>query len=183
VSPPRATSPTRAPLGVRIRAERTEKRLSLDELSSLTGISKPQLSRIETGSRRPSVPALLQIARALGTDAGQLLAENLARSLAADDVWLPVRGEVDVVPLGGFVGGALATFRVEIPTAGLKCETVSFEGEGCLFVLEGGLRVSSGRAVALGEGEVFHFTGDQKLRISAAKRRSASVLLVVARTQ
>ena len=72
------------------------RQLSLDELSALTGLSKPQLSRIETGDRQPSVGALMQIAKALGTNPGQLLAENLVRSRGVARAWTPIVGDIDV---------------------------------------------------------------------------------------
>ena len=47
----------------RLRTLRTERGMTLIELSEATGISKSTLSRLETGQRKPSLELLLPIAR------------------------------------------------------------------------------------------------------------------------
>ena len=50
-------------------AARQEQGLSLQQLSDLTGISRPALSRIESGdNRNPTLNTLLRIAKALGKE-------------------------------------------------------------------------------------------------------------------
>lgn len=184
--PTRSREETREPdtsLGVRIREERNGRSLSLDDLSALTGISKPQLSRIETGDRRPSVGALMQIAKALGTDAGQLLAEDLVRSQQRrPSRWVPVIGEVDVQPAGGVDGGTMSSYFLEIATAGLRGETVAFPGEGSLLGLLGTMVVGEGRRErVVGEGEVLHFRTERAFALANRGRRLARALLVITR--
>jgi transcriptional regulator with XRE-family HTH domain len=167
-------------LGFRIRQKRTGRQLSLDELSALTGISKPQLSRIETGDRQPSVGALVQIAKALGTDAGQLLAEDMVRSRTARPKWAPVVGDVEITPAGQ--SATLSTFVLEIPTAGLRAETVVLPGEASLFVLSGDLRVEDGRRRStVKAGDVVHLVLDRPFGLSSARRAPVRVSMVVAR--
>jgi len=52
-------------LGVFIREQRENARISLRQLARLTGVSNPYLSQIERGLRRPSAEVLQQIATAL----------------------------------------------------------------------------------------------------------------------
>src|SRR5437588_10517805 len=58
-------------IGQRLRRLRTERRLSQRELSS-PGVSYAYISRIEAGTRQPSVKALRMLARKLGVSADYL---------------------------------------------------------------------------------------------------------------
>src|ERR671930_2770680 len=62
-------------IGQRLRRLRTERRLSQRELSS-PGVSYAYLSRIESGTRQPSVNALRMLARKLGVSAEYLETGN-----------------------------------------------------------------------------------------------------------
>ncbi|HET9675684.1 MAG TPA: helix-turn-helix transcriptional regulator, partial [Gaiellaceae bacterium] len=61
----RESEPLREPIGVRLRRLRLERGLSQRELAS-QGVSYAYISRIEAGTRRPSVKALRMLARKLG---------------------------------------------------------------------------------------------------------------------
>src|SRR5580692_7127167 len=58
-----------------IRAYRLRRNLTLAQLSELSGISIGHLSRLENGTRTPTVRLLLQLARALGVSLGALVGE------------------------------------------------------------------------------------------------------------
>ena len=61
--------------GPRLRALRRQRDITLDELSAQTGISKSTLSRLESGSRRPTLELLLPLARVYGVTLDELVAE------------------------------------------------------------------------------------------------------------
>ncbi|GHO51805.1 helix-turn-helix domain-containing protein [Ktedonobacter robiniae] len=63
-------------LGARIRAERLSRHLSLEVLSSQSGVSSSMLSDIERGKKVPSILVLDSIATALGTSLARLLEEE-----------------------------------------------------------------------------------------------------------
>ncbi|GCE20847.1 helix-turn-helix domain-containing protein [Dictyobacter kobayashii] len=63
-------------LGTRIRSERLLRHLSLEVLSSRSGVSSSMLSDIERGRKVPSVLVLDSIATALGTSLARLLEEE-----------------------------------------------------------------------------------------------------------
>ncbi len=63
-------------LGARVRSERLRRHLSLDVLSSQSGVSRSMLSDIERGKKVPSVLVLDAIATALGTSLARLLKEE-----------------------------------------------------------------------------------------------------------
>src|ERR1700676_2211153 len=59
-----------------IRAFRLRRNLTLAQLSELSGVSIGHLSRLENGTRTPTVRLLLQLARALGVSVGALVGET-----------------------------------------------------------------------------------------------------------
>jgi transcriptional regulator with XRE-family HTH domain len=69
-----------ADLGERIRAERSRRRFSLDDLAAMSGVSRSMLSAVERGAKVPTVLVLDRIATALGTSIARLLGdERVAR--------------------------------------------------------------------------------------------------------
>ena len=59
-------------LGVYLREQRREARLSLRQLAEQAGVSNPYLSQIERGLRRPSAEVLKELAKALRISAETL---------------------------------------------------------------------------------------------------------------
>jgi transcriptional regulator with XRE-family HTH domain len=68
--PPTAAS---AEFGARVRAARRLAGLTLDQLASRSGVSRPNLSKIERGERTPGLTAAVRVAEALGTTLSDLL--------------------------------------------------------------------------------------------------------------
>jgi transcriptional regulator with XRE-family HTH domain/mannose-6-phosphate isomerase-like protein (cupin superfamily) len=57
----------------RIRQRRSDRRLSLDKLASLAGVSKGMLVQIESGQANPSIATLCKVAAALGASVADLV--------------------------------------------------------------------------------------------------------------
>src|SRR3954471_2186772 len=57
----------------RIRDRRRDRRLSLDRLSALTGVSKGMLVQIESGQANPSIATLCKVAAGLGASVADLV--------------------------------------------------------------------------------------------------------------
>lgn len=55
------------------RLLRKEQKLSHESLSKKAGISRPALSHIESGRRKPSLMLAIRVAHALGTDLSSIL--------------------------------------------------------------------------------------------------------------
>ena len=53
-------------VGRRLRSVRTARRMTLDDLSRMTGISVSTLSRLESGGRKPPLELLLPLAQTFG---------------------------------------------------------------------------------------------------------------------
>ena len=60
-------------VGPRLRALRQQRETTLADLSAATGISVSTLSRLESGSRRPTLELLLPLARAHGVTLDELV--------------------------------------------------------------------------------------------------------------
>ena len=60
-------------LGRRVRHFRNESGMTLDQLGEEVGKPAPYLSMLENGKKEPTISLLMEIARTLGTDIGQLL--------------------------------------------------------------------------------------------------------------
>ena len=67
-------------IGNRIKTARKAKGLSQSELSELIDRSVGYMSYIETGSKKPSLETLIQIANALDVTIDELLSDNLVAS-------------------------------------------------------------------------------------------------------
>jgi transcriptional regulator with XRE-family HTH domain len=65
-----------AALGNRIRSERLQRQLGLEELSEQSGVSRSMLSAVERGQKVPTVLVLDRIATGLGTSIARLLGDE-----------------------------------------------------------------------------------------------------------
>jgi transcriptional regulator with XRE-family HTH domain len=99
----------------RLRRLRIERGLTQSDLAAAAGVSPGQLSRVESGSRRATVPFLRKAARALRVSAsyletGAALPEDASRDLRLTDAELELRLATDG-------GQAEATFRALLAEA------------------------------------------------------------------
>ena len=82
----------------RIQARRRERRLSLDQLSARSGVSKGMLVQIERGATNPSIGTLCKVAAALGAsiadlvDAGGASRATVVPSAAPRILWKGSKG-------------------------------------------------------------------------------------------
>ncbi len=67
-------------IGKRIKTFRMAKQLSQEQLSSLIGITRKHLSKIELGNRPPTLELLVLIANALEISADDLLVDDLNKT-------------------------------------------------------------------------------------------------------
>ena len=100
-------------VGPRLRALRQRRDTTLADLSAATGISVSTLSRLESGSRRPTLELLLPLARAHG-----VTLDELVDAPATGDPRVhmrPVRAQgMTMVPLSRRAGGIQA-YKLVLP--------------------------------------------------------------------
>ena len=63
-------------IGKNIKNLRTANNMSTQELANIVGISRSQISKIETNSSNPSIDVLIKIARALNCTVSEIIGES-----------------------------------------------------------------------------------------------------------
>ena len=141
-------------VGPRLRALRRERETTLADLAAATGISVSTLSRLESGSRRPTLELLLPLARAHGVTLDELVG---APPTGDPRIHLrPVtRHGMTMLPLTRRAGG-LQAYKLVIPAGGRPAEPTpqTHEGYEWLYVLSGRL------LLALGEHDLILTAGE-----------------------
>ncbi|MFG2052964.1 helix-turn-helix domain-containing protein [Micromonospora sp. NPDC048930] len=144
-------------VGPRLRALRQQRETTLAELSAATGISVSTLSRLESGTRRPTLELLLPLARAHGVTLDELVD---APPTGDPRIHLrPItRHGMTMLPLTRRAGGIQA-YKFVIPAGGPATpDPQTHEGYEWLYVLNGRLRVVLGEHdLVLSPGEAAEF--------------------------
>jgi transcriptional regulator with XRE-family HTH domain len=171
-------------LGDRLRAAREARRLTLDQLSASTGVSKAHLSRLESGERQPSVGILVELAAALGTRVGALFGEDVAGTPLATftpDTPRHTAAGLEIASTSGFPDSrALEAMRVHVPAGREPSAPARHRGEEWIYVLRGTLELEfDGAGYALRKDMAAHFDASRPHRLSAG-RTGAELLLVSA---
>ncbi len=147
-----------AAAGPRLRELRQHRELTLDEVSTQTGISRSTLSRLESGGRRASLELLLPLARLYG-----VTLDELVDAPFTGDPRVTLRatraGDRTVLPLTRRPGGIQA-FKVVLDPSDPRVEPSprTHTGYEWLYVLDGRLRLVLGEHdIVLGAGEAAEF--------------------------
>lgn len=144
-------------VGPRLRALRTQRDVTLAELSADTGISVSTLSRLEAGQRKATLELLLPLARSYGVPLDEMVG---APATGDPRIHLrPIRRHGRVyIPLTRRPGG-MQSFKVIIPASrGATPDPQSHEGYEWLYVLNGQLRLVLGEQdLVLEAGEAAEF--------------------------
>ncbi|WP_433683064.1 helix-turn-helix domain-containing protein [Nocardia sp. CA-119907] len=144
-------------VGPRLRTLRRQRETTLADLSAATGISVSTLSRLESGTRRPTLELLLPLARAHGVTLDELVD---APPTGDPRIHLrPItRHGMTMLPLTRRAGGIQA-YKLVIPASSRKePDPKTHEGYEWLYVLNGRLRLVLGEHdVILTPGEAAEF--------------------------
>ncbi|GAA4227162.1 transcriptional regulator with XRE-family HTH domain [Streptosporangium album] len=145
-------------VGPRLRALRRQRETTLADLSATTGISVSTLSRLESGTRRPTLELLLPLARAHG-----VTLDELVDAPPTGDPRIHLRPVthhgMTMLPLTRRAGGIQA-YKLVIPAGSHRREPdpQTHEGYEWLYVLNGRLRLVLGEHdLALSPGEAAEF--------------------------
>ncbi len=181
-----------ARLGEKVRALRTARRLTINELASRAGISMGIISQIERGRSNPSIATLKSIRDALGVTLWALL-----------DTGLPEPGQD-----APFVRRATTRPSMEVGTGRIRKELLSINpdsdlrfmtismppgsetsdvligaGEKAGLVLEGELEMTvAGCTATLGQGDSFQFSSDQDHRLANRGTKQVELIWIMSTT-
>jgi transcriptional regulator with XRE-family HTH domain len=172
-------------LGTRLRALRTEREWTLERLAKLSNFSEPYLSRLESGSRQPSLAALLTLARVFEIPLRTLLEDEdgtmpSCKIIRAGSTTSGIANGMSYRAVSG--GGALTglqAMEMRVPAKRQDDKFYTHDGEEWLYVISGGLSLLFEREKhALQPGDAAHFDARTPHRLAATGKNDAVVLLV-----
>lgn len=173
-------------LGEKIRTLRHKQKISIEELSEKTGLSKGSISQIERDLTGPSVASLWKISKALGVTMNYFFDEfedcnPVVRKDERKKILIKKTNRAYEL-LCPNLKKAIEMLWIEIEP--FKCSTdelISHEGEECGIVIKGTLRVLSGEnSYDLNEGDSIYLDSSIPHRyVNAGKEMSISVWAMV----
>jgi transcriptional regulator with XRE-family HTH domain len=156
-----------------IKELRKQKKITLQQLANLTGLTKGYLSKIERAKKAPPYSTLNKIALALNVDAASLLGHNFNRSQEKRISFTKKHERKRIVQLGSIADGSLYGYGYEalaydkhgknmepyIIEPAFEDEAVfQHEGEEFMFVLEGKHEfIYDGETYIMEEGDSVYF--------------------------
>jgi transcriptional regulator with XRE-family HTH domain len=156
-----------AEIGKRIKALRSEKGITLEQLSKQTGFTKGYLSKVEKSKKAPPVSTLGNIAQAFNVTISSLLGEESSRT----SLCLVRRGERPLIARDGTAFGysyeamaynypnkIMEPFILTLPLGRKKKTFYQHEGEEILFVIQGSMKFIHGsKQYIVNEGDCVYF--------------------------
>jgi len=156
-----------AEIGKRIKAFRTQKRITLEELAKQAGFTKGYLSKVEKSKKSPPVSTLGIIARALGVSISALLGEEAPRT----SFCLVRKDERPLIARDGTAFGysyeamaykypnkIMEPFLLTLPVKPKKRTVYQHEGEEILFVIQGTMKfLYDTEEYIVNEGDCIYF--------------------------
>ena len=171
----------------RVKAMRKEKGWTLEQLATLSGVSRSMLSQIERGGANPTLGVAFRIAQAFGMSLGDLVEAPAAAPkidvirhadrgfLFRDDSQCRIR---TLSPL--HLEKDVEFYEVTLKAGGALVSSPHYEGtREFLTIEEGAVRLTSGEeACDLVKGDSAHYPADVPHRIENIGRGQAVMFLV-----
>lgn len=175
-------------LGRRIRAARTARRLTLEDVVSQTEFTVSWLSKIENGLLAPSLEGLVRLAEALDCGVEELVAglvtppRFVVDRAGAGRILTGRNGStgVNIHPLAeSWRGRAMQPEILELSGTSGRRPPESHDGERFLHVLEGDVKVTYGdETIRLGPGDSLYLDAAIPHLIAVASRGKARLVSV-----
>jgi transcriptional regulator with XRE-family HTH domain len=173
-----------AAFGSNLKQRRLERGWTFDDLAKRSGLSKPFLSRLESGDRQASIAAVLTLSQVFGLS----LAEMFETQVALDPCLIVRKAEavprdaygLTYVPLSqaGHLFN-LRPIRVTVSPNRTGNEHYRHEGEEWIYVLSGEISLSlAGETYDLNTGDAIHFDSRLPHRVTARSKKAPEILLV-----
>jgi len=174
-------------IGTKLRALRTQKRLTLSRLAAETGLSTALLSKLETDRMIPTLPTLATICRVYGVGLSHFFSEPDHHVLSITrkaHLQSAARGPeaVRTIPLSPpRSASGLQAEMIEVPTAASEALSGLYSREtiGLIYVIEGRLQLAAGGLQeVLDAGDCVFIDTRMPLVWSAAGKHPCRVLAV-----
>jgi transcriptional regulator with XRE-family HTH domain len=156
-------------VGVRVRALRLDRKLTLDELSALSGVSRRMIALLEAGEANVSLATLDKLARALGRDFASLVVAHPAVPLVpetsqhAAPVWEDTLGSAAQLLISHPRAGTTELWQwALVPGARYQAEPDPPGSEEMVLVTSGHLTIEVGEdKLSLGPGDYLRLPTDR----------------------
>jgi transcriptional regulator with XRE-family HTH domain len=175
-------------IGLKLRALRNQKRLTLAQLAAETGLSTALLSKLETDRMIPTLPTLATIGRVYGVGMSHFFAEPGRHTLSITrraHLEGASRGQdaMRITPLNAATDPKLLTQMIEFAPGGASSAAECLRGaSGVIYVLEGSLVIDSGgMEEVLEAGDCACLESDIALNWSAGGKDRCRILAVASR--
>jgi len=172
-------------VGARIRAFRKRNKLSLNQLSKLTGIAASNLSSIELNKTSPTLATLLRIAEAFDMSVGALLDQVLPTTVSVcrrgegETIEASELGVTNLDLTGNIYRAGLAASLVRLDPTAAAFDLGAISADRFLYVLEGAATVGvNGEMIALTAGDSLYAASGTHV-IAENREHVAAQLLVV----
>ena len=174
--------------GGRLRALRTERGLTLEQLSALAGVSKAMLSQIEQDQVNPTVAVMLKIAAAMEINIGDLVdaqtRHNITRIIPASDDRYTFLADPSCTirtlsPMN--MEKNIEFYRLTLERGAEHTSEPHYPGtEEFLYVDKGRVRVTTGDEQAdIGRGDSIHYRADVPHTIANIGRGQVETYMIV----
>jgi transcriptional regulator with XRE-family HTH domain len=175
-------------LGKRLRSLRTTRKLTMDQLSGMAGVSKAMLSQIEQDKVNPTVAVMLKIAGALKISVSDLLdvpqPHNIMRIIKGDDETYTFRSDKlcsirTLSPLS--LEKTIEFYLLTLEPNGELDSEAHFPGtEEMLYLAKGKLDIASGNQNSqITKGDSIHYRADLPHTVKNVGRGQAQAYLIV----
>lgn len=156
-------------IGGRLKARRNARKLSLEQLAGMSGVSKAMLSQIEQNKVNPTLMVILKITNALQITLEDLVGaphrDNILRVIRADDTHYTYRADEQTTlrtlsPIS--LEKSIEFYRILLETNGELASEAHFPGtEEFLYLARGKLQVTSGSQTdILNKDDSIHYRAD-----------------------
>ena len=178
-----------------IKDLRKQKKITLQQLADLTGLTKGYLSKIERAKKAPPYSTLNKIAMALNVDAASLLGNHLDKSKDKRISFTRKQDRKRIEQIGSIADGSLYGYRYEalaydkhgknmepyIIEPAFEDETIfQHEGEEFMFVLEGRHEfIYDGESYIMEKGDSVYFDAALPHTGKSLGKKKAKLLAVL----
>ena len=174
--------------GRRLRTLRAAKKLTLDQLSKMAGVSKAMLSQIEQDKVNPTVAVMLKISNAMKISISDLLEApktyNVIKIIAGSEKNYTFRSDKScnirtLSPLE--LEKAIEFYRLTLEPTGELLSAPHFPGtEEILYLAKGRLLVTSGeQQVKINKGDSIHYRADLPHSLRNTGRGRVEAFMIV----
>lgn len=174
-------------IGAKIKQLRSDKNLSLRELSRRAGVSSTQISEIERNLTAPTVPTLMKIISALDIDTGIFFERKNIRKVSVTrkderQEFIDRKNHVFIQSLTKGITNTKLKVVLAHPPPGAENIKGGYQhaGEELIYVIRGKIQVTiEGTPYILNEGDSIHFRGELRHIIKNITDEEVEALSVI----